>query len=53
MSFPVVSFAVLMLLGQRVFGLNIDGFEIETAAGFALIMTIVFALGWRRFEKIQ
>ena len=53
MSFPVVSFAVLMLLGQRVFGLNIDGFEIETAAGFALIMTIVFALGWRRFEKTQ
>jgi len=51
MALPVVAFALLLTLGPRPLGMHIAGVEVETAAGFALLMTGVFVLGWRGVDK--
>lgn len=44
---PVLAFAGVILIGPGAFGLDLNGVEIETAAGFGLLMVGVFRSGWR------
>lgn len=46
-ALPVFAFAVVYLFGPRSFAVPMDGIEIEVATGFAVLMTLVFAWGWR------
>ncbi|MEE9212700.1 MAG: hypothetical protein V3U29_08610 [Phycisphaeraceae bacterium] len=50
---PVMAFAGLFLLAPGALHILIDGVQIETAAVFALMMTLVFAWCWRRFEPMR
>ncbi len=52
MVLPVFAFAVLMLLAPRALQLPVRGVAVEIAAGFALMMTVVFALGWRSWPVV-
>lgn len=47
-ALPVIAIAVWLAIGP-VIGLSLHAVEIEAASGFGAIMTIVFAVGWRRF----
>lgn len=47
MTLPVLGFAGLLLLGPAALQLPVGDRIILIAAGFGLIMTAVFALGWR------
>ncbi|MDP6061376.1 MAG: hypothetical protein QGH33_20875 [Pirellulaceae bacterium] len=51
MALPVIAFAVLLLVAPGALRLDVKGVEVEIAACFGLIMTMVFALGWARFVK--
>jgi len=46
-TLPVGGFAFVYLFGPDALGMDVEGAEIEIAAGFAALMTIVFAMGWR------
>ncbi len=48
---PVFGFAGLLLLGPGVVGLPVGDVAIEIAAGFGLMMTAVFAMGWRAWGR--
>jgi len=49
---PVVAFGGLFLGGEGVVGLSLEGVQIEAAAGFGLMMTLVLAVGWSRLKPI-
>jgi hypothetical protein len=44
---PVFAFAGILLLVPHTWSLDIEGLRIEIAAGFALMMVAVMAMGWR------
>lgn len=51
LALPVGAFGVLLLAGDQILPgalPGVKGLEFEIAAGFGLMMTTVFALGWRR-----
>jgi len=50
MVLPVFAFAGFILIGPGALGQSLEGVGIETVAGFGLIMTCVFALGWGRYS---
>lgn len=53
MVLPVFAFAGFFLIGPGALGQSLAGIEIETAGGFGLIMSFVFALGWKRCPSAQ
>ncbi len=48
---PVAAFSVVFLLGPGAMRVSLESVQTETAAGFALIMTLFFNAGWRRLHK--
>ena len=48
---PVFAFTVLLLVGPAAFEIQIDTVCVEIAAGFGLLMTAMFATGWRAWER--
>lgn len=51
MALPVLAFVPLYLFGDRFTNTSIDNMRIEVAAGFQLLMAIVFAMGWSRWPS--
>jgi hypothetical protein len=51
MALPVVSFGVLLLIGPEALQLPVRGVMIEIAAGFGVLMSCVFAMGWRAWPE--
>ncbi len=51
-TLPVFAFTILMLIGPRALDLPLHGVQIETAGAFTLMMTLVFAAGWRQSAQL-
>ncbi len=52
MLLPVCAFAILLLIGPRAMSLPVEGIRVEIGAGFALMMTIMFAMGWSQLTPL-
>ncbi len=50
-ALPVLAFTAFVLLGPEALDLNVQGVQVEIAAGFGLIMTAVFACAWGRVGR--
>ena len=53
MVLPVLAFAGVFLVGPRALDRPLEGVEIEVATGFGLLMTLLFAVGWRRTKPLK
>ncbi len=51
-SLPLFAFAPFLLLAPQSLSLNVTGIQVEIAAGFSLIMTLTFVVGWRGVAEI-
>ncbi|MCE9590226.1 MAG: hypothetical protein K8S99_06850 [Planctomycetes bacterium] len=53
MALPVAGFAMFLVMAPRWIGRSAAGVEIETAAGFQLVMIGVMAAGWGRLKPLN